>query len=227
MASTVPVQLFIYSAATGALLPGQLVAAGFGFEYLRRREVDGTSTDLLGSAPDVEEVDTPGAGSYVFELPLELLLPGTSIDWVLNTGAGSAGSQRVEGSIGAAAVGTDGAPGGVTVGDTDEIFLAVADQAPPFSFVIRNQAGEPVPLDSGSPEVTFSMWPAAGGEPVVDDLDVAIIDAAAGRVVVTWPLAAAATAGDFAAKFRLTQNGVVSHHPVNRSIVVRVVAVAP
>lgn len=227
MASTVPVQLFIYSSSTGALLPGQLVAAGFGFEYLRRREVDGTTTDLIGSAPDVEEADDPGAGSYVFELPLELLLPGTSIDWVLNTGAGSAGSQRVEGSIGAAAVGTDGASGGVEVGATDEIYLAVGDQAPPFSFVIRDQAGAPVPLDSGSPEVTFSVWPALGGTPIVDDIDVAIVDAAAGRVVVTWPLEASNAAGDFAAKFKLTQNGVVSHHPVNRSIVVRVVAVAP
>lgn len=215
------VQFTLYDAITGAPLPG----IDCTFASFRRREQNGSYTDLApGPAISNVEIASVPTADYVFEVDAALILPGTIIRYVIDCTTAAA-ARYLDGEIRSS---DSGITEGLTeVGTEEELVLDVGDQAPPFAFVLRDQDGKAIDLSSGSPAVTFSMWPAEGGDPVVDAISVTIIDAANGKVRVDWPLEASAAAGSFLAKFELTQNSVVSHHPVNRAIVVRVVKVAP
>lgn len=214
---TIPVQYFVYAANGSGLLPGAL--ADQAFEYFRRRNADNTVTNLIGDAPDF--VDN-GGGSYGFNVDQGLLTPGSTIDYVVNTGPASAGSKRIDGSLGAAAAGTDEDDSVTVVDENGEVLLSQGDLAPPFEYVLRDQEGNPVDLTTGAPTVVFNMLPAAGGTPVEDGAAVVIVDAAAGKVRYTWVLADSEDAGQFLAQFVLTQNGRESTYPVQSSIIVRV-----
>lgn len=214
-----PIGFFIYSAMTGEPLPG----VGATLAAFARRNVDGT-IDQLTKPPVVDRsADVPGL--YEFTIDPLYLRPGAKIIYRLDLTTASA-ARYEDGEVVASDV-ADQTAGTELVSDTEEICLDEGDQAPPFTFVLRNQDGVAVDLTAGLPVVTFSMWPAAGGTAVLDEEPVTIVTAATGTVRFDWPLEASAAAGSFLAKFSLTQNGVVSHHPVNRALVVRVLKVAP
>jgi hypothetical protein len=208
----------IFSATTGAPLPGVNAT----WNYFQRRNKDGSYTDLapgptLAAAPS-------GGGAYEGSLDSSLLTPGSIIKGIIDCTAAAA-ARYLEYEVRASDIGGFG--GTLQVSDGEEIVLDVTDQAPPFTFVLRDQNGRPVNLSAGSPSVTFSMWPAAGGDPVADDVDCTIVNAANGIVRLDWPSDATTSPGSFLARFALTQNAVLSHFPVSRTLVVRVQSVSP
>jgi hypothetical protein len=71
------VPFFVYSAANGAPLAG----LSLNFAYLRRRELDGTVTNLIGSAPSITDKTL---GRYEFDLPDAWFLPGTTVGYVID-----------------------------------------------------------------------------------------------------------------------------------------------
>lgn len=71
------VPFFVFSAATGAPLAGLSLS----FAYLRRREADGTVTNLIGSAPTITD---KGLGLYEFDLSDAWFLSGSTLGYVID-----------------------------------------------------------------------------------------------------------------------------------------------
>jgi hypothetical protein len=212
MAETIP--FFIYSKVTGLPLEGLVPS----FNYFRRRNADGSVTDLA-PGPDILEADG-GGGAYEAQVDGALITPGSILRYIIDCTTDSA-ARFLEGQL-LASDAQIGLAGSVVIVEGDEILLDTGDQAPPFVFTLKDQDGAIVDLTDGAPVVTFSMSPAAGGDPIIDEDPVTIVDPALGLVRYAWGTDATAAAGDFFAHFGLNQNSLSSSYPVARAIVVRV-----
>jgi hypothetical protein len=106
-----------------------------------------------------------------------------------------------------------------------EFIITVSEREPVLVYALKQADGTALNLESGSPTVTFSMGPAAGGALKVSAVASEIVDAANGIVRYRWGATDTDTKGDFLGRFNVSENGGLgSAYPLNRTIVVRVIA---
>jgi hypothetical protein len=160
------VSFFIYSAATGALLPGVVAT----FAYYRRRNSDGSITDLIGSAPAIAD---SGGGRYEFTVPDGQLTVGSVVDYVIDLTIASA-SRYEEGSVDSDAV----------AAEADDVSSTVPNYGVTASSVRKHHFPNGADFsDTSNPTVTTvteKIEDAAGeltGRLLKEDISAATIDA--------------------------------------------------
>lgn len=204
-------QFWLYDAAGAPLATAVPV-----FTSYRRRNSDGTYTTL--SQP---VITNRGGGLYDFVIPDSDLTAGSVVNFLVDGGS-SANPRRLSGSVlSTEAGGVVGIPGV----EGAEFIITVSEREPVLVYALKQADGTALNLESGSPTVTFSMGPAAGGALKVSAVASEIVDAANGIVRYRWGATDTDTKGDFLGRFNVSENGGLgSAYPLNRTIVVRVIA---
>jgi hypothetical protein len=203
-----PVRYFAYAAAGGGLLAGQLGSQVF--EYFRRRNADGTTTDLLGTAPAITE---PGGGAYEFVIPTAMLTPGCKISWVINTGPNTV-NTREEGDVNGADVGPDTSSTSVVVPSSTRIadfHIKKGDLFPAIRQKLKRDDGSAIDLTGAS--VNFRM--REPGQAIKVNAAATIIDIPTGDVSYQWAGTDTDTEALYDGEWVISRGGSLETVPAN------------
>lgn len=214
------IEITLYSNADGSPLSGN--ASSMSFASFKRFNADGTVTDLAGSAPSWTE---PAAAMYRAEVPDALLIPGSEIRYIFDTGtsgsppAPNATVRFYDGVVNSIGPRTFGA---VQANPAQpEAILRKGDRSPSLVFQLVDGEGDPVDLSSGSPSVVLNMRSDQGGNLTISGAACSIVDATSGLVLFPWP-DSSSWAGNYFWEMVLTQGGLQSTFPYAKQGIARV-----
>lgn len=163
---------------------------------LKRIEVDGSSFALT-----VPSMLNDADGQYHADVDDSLLLPGTTVKWIIDAGA-DASARYYDGEASA------GAPLSQSV-EVDSTFVDLSvrqgDLGPAFEVVLRDERGARLVLAADA-VVQFRMRPLGGVVLQVDEV-ATVVNGPRGRVKYAWAVGDTDFAGLYEAEFSVTDAG--------------------